>query len=93
MVTVFPVDSELLQALDLCDNDPVAVARCFVLKVREPSEHLDYFEGTLWDVTHKPCFQSCDFRVLTFTVKVVTSCLFQSDYFEIYTQYCTNYPK
>lgn len=34
MVTVFPVDSELLQALDLCDNDPVAVARCFVLKVR-----------------------------------------------------------
>lgn len=59
MVTVFPVDSELLQALDLCDNDPVAVARCFVLKVRdavvgsEPSEHPDcfYFEGTLWDVT------------------------------------------
>lgn len=34
MVTVFPVDSELLQALDLCDNDPVAVARCFVMKVR-----------------------------------------------------------
>ncbi len=34
MVMVFPVDSELLQALDLCDNDPVAVARCFVMRVR-----------------------------------------------------------
>ena len=31
---VFIVHSELLQALDLCDNDPVAVARCFVMKVR-----------------------------------------------------------
>lgn len=34
MVTAFPVDSELLQALDMCDNDPVGVARCFVMKVR-----------------------------------------------------------
>lgn len=34
MLTLFPVASELLQDLDLCDNDPVAVARCFVLKVR-----------------------------------------------------------
>lgn len=25
--------SELLQSLDQCDNDPVAVARCFVMKV------------------------------------------------------------
>ncbi|XP_041711173.2 pleckstrin homology domain-containing family G member 3 isoform X2 [Coregonus clupeaformis] len=39
--------SELLQSLDTCENDPVAVARCFVDK---------------------------------------------SDDFEIYTQYCTNYP-
>ncbi|XP_071323474.1 pleckstrin homology domain-containing family G member 3-like isoform X2 [Trachinotus anak] len=44
---IYEFNSELLQALDLCDNDPVAVARCFVLK---------------------------------------------SEYFEIYTQYCTNYP-
>lgn len=26
--------SELLQTLDMCDNDPVAIARCFVMKVR-----------------------------------------------------------
>ncbi|XP_035534286.1 pleckstrin homology domain-containing family G member 3-like [Morone saxatilis] len=45
---IYEFNSELLQALDLCDNDPVAVARCFVMK---------------------------------------------SEYFEIYTQYCTNYPK
>ncbi|CAB1342606.1 unnamed protein product, partial [Coregonus sp. 'balchen'] len=38
---------ELLQSLDMCDNDPVAIARCFVMK---------------------------------------------REYFEIYTQYCTNYP-
>uniref|UniRef100_A0A3B4XDN1 Pleckstrin homology and RhoGEF domain containing G3 n=1 Tax=Seriola lalandi dorsalis TaxID=1841481 RepID=A0A3B4XDN1_SERLL len=44
---IYEFNSELLQALDLCDNDPVAVARCFVMK---------------------------------------------SEYFEIYTQYCTNYP-
>lgn len=30
-----PSDSELLQALDLCDLDPVAIARCFVMKVRK----------------------------------------------------------
>ncbi|XP_028858679.1 pleckstrin homology domain-containing family G member 3 isoform X3 [Denticeps clupeoides] len=44
---IYEFNSELLQALDMCDNDPVAIARCFVLK---------------------------------------------SEYFEIYTQYCTNYP-
>lgn len=33
-VTVFPVHSELLQDLDQCDNNPVAIARCFVIKVR-----------------------------------------------------------
>ncbi|KAF4071238.1 hypothetical protein AMELA_G00283880 [Ameiurus melas] len=44
---IYEFNSELLQELDLCKNDPVAIARCFVLK---------------------------------------------SDYFEIYTQYCTNYP-
>ncbi|CAJ1077827.1 pleckstrin homology domain-containing family G member 3-like [Xyrichtys novacula] len=44
---IYEFNSELLQALDMCDNDPVAVARCFVMK---------------------------------------------SEYFEIYTQYCTNYP-
>lgn len=26
--------SELLQSLDMCDNDPVAIARCFVIKVK-----------------------------------------------------------
>ncbi|XP_058235074.1 pleckstrin homology domain-containing family G member 3 isoform X8 [Hemibagrus wyckioides] len=44
---IYEFNSELLQELDLCKNDPVAIARCFVLK---------------------------------------------RDYFEIYTQYCTNYP-
>ncbi|XP_035279210.1 pleckstrin homology domain-containing family G member 3-like isoform X5 [Anguilla anguilla] len=44
---IYEFNSELLQSLDLCENDPVAIARCFVLK---------------------------------------------SEYFEIYTQYCTNYP-
>ncbi|XP_034017846.1 pleckstrin homology domain-containing family G member 3 isoform X2 [Thalassophryne amazonica] len=44
---IYEFNSELLQALDLCNNDPVAIARCFVMK---------------------------------------------SEYFEIYTQYCTNYP-
>ncbi|XP_028461412.1 pleckstrin homology domain-containing family G member 3 [Perca flavescens] len=44
---IYEFNSELLQDLDHCHNDPVAVARCFVLK---------------------------------------------SEYFEIYTQYCTNYP-
>ncbi|KAK2855786.1 hypothetical protein Q5P01_004521 [Channa striata] len=44
---IYEFNSDLLQALDLCDNDPVAIARCFVMK---------------------------------------------SEYFEIYTQYCTNYP-
>ncbi|CDQ65941.1 unnamed protein product [Oncorhynchus mykiss] len=44
---IYLFNSELLQSLDMCENDPVAVARCFVDK---------------------------------------------SDDFEIYTQYCTNYP-
>uniref|UniRef100_A0A8D3A1R3 DH domain-containing protein n=1 Tax=Scophthalmus maximus TaxID=52904 RepID=A0A8D3A1R3_SCOMX len=44
---IYEFNSELLQSLDMCENDPVAVARCFVDK---------------------------------------------SEYFEIYTQYCTNYP-
>ncbi|XP_030629732.1 pleckstrin homology domain-containing family G member 3 isoform X2 [Chanos chanos] len=44
---IYEFNSELLQSLDMCDNDPVAVARCFVDK---------------------------------------------REYFEIYTQYCTNYP-
>ncbi|XP_078518410.1 pleckstrin homology domain-containing family G member 3 [Lissotriton helveticus] len=44
---IYALNSELLQDLDSCDNDPVAVASCFVEK---------------------------------------------SQYFDIYTQYCTNYP-
>ncbi|KAK2883739.1 hypothetical protein Q8A67_017376 [Cirrhinus molitorella] len=44
---IYEFNSELLQSLDLCDHDPVAIARCFVIK---------------------------------------------QDYFDIYTQYCTNYP-
>ncbi|XP_035529844.1 pleckstrin homology domain-containing family G member 3 isoform X2 [Morone saxatilis] len=44
---IYEFNSELLQSLDTCKNDPVAIARCFVDK---------------------------------------------SEYFEIYTQYCTNYP-
>ncbi|XP_067335742.1 pleckstrin homology domain-containing family G member 3 isoform X4 [Channa argus] len=44
---IYVFNSELLQSLDMCENDPVAIAQCFVDK---------------------------------------------SDYFEIYTQYCTNYP-
>ncbi|XP_070836074.1 pleckstrin homology domain-containing family G member 3-like [Chaetodon trifascialis] len=44
---IYEFNSELLQSLDMCENDPVAIARCFVVK---------------------------------------------SEYFEIYTQYCTNYP-
>ncbi|KAJ1104412.1 hypothetical protein NDU88_001824 [Pleurodeles waltl] len=44
---IYELNSELLQDLDSCDNDPVAVASCFVEK---------------------------------------------SQYFDVYTQYCTNYP-
>ncbi|XP_069580366.1 pleckstrin homology domain-containing family G member 3 [Brachyistius frenatus] len=44
---IYEFNSELLQSLDMCKNDPVAIAQCFVNK---------------------------------------------SEYFEIYTQYCTNYP-
>ncbi|XP_061669015.1 pleckstrin homology domain-containing family G member 3-like isoform X2 [Syngnathoides biaculeatus] len=44
---IYEFNSELLQDLDLCQRDAVAVARCFVTK---------------------------------------------SEYFDIYTQYCTNYP-
>ncbi|XP_066529562.1 pleckstrin homology domain-containing family G member 3 [Hoplias malabaricus] len=44
---IYEFNSELLQSLELCDNDPVAIACCFVDK---------------------------------------------SEYFSIYTQYCTNYP-
>ncbi|XP_029349419.1 pleckstrin homology domain-containing family G member 3 isoform X2 [Echeneis naucrates] len=44
---IYEFNSELLQSLDMCGNDPVGIARCFVDK---------------------------------------------SEYFEIYTQYCTNYP-
>ncbi|XP_054617516.1 pleckstrin homology domain-containing family G member 3 isoform X2 [Dunckerocampus dactyliophorus] len=44
---IYEFNSELLQDLDLCEHDAVAVARCFVMK---------------------------------------------SQYFDIYTQYCTNYP-
>ncbi|XP_041928246.1 pleckstrin homology domain-containing family G member 3 isoform X3 [Alosa sapidissima] len=44
---IYEFNGELLQALYMCDNDPVAIARCFVDK---------------------------------------------SEYFAIYTQYCTNYP-
>uniref|UniRef100_A0A8C4T9N8 Pleckstrin homology domain-containing family G member 3 n=1 Tax=Erpetoichthys calabaricus TaxID=27687 RepID=A0A8C4T9N8_ERPCA len=44
---IYEFNSELLQALDMCENDPVAIAQCFVDK---------------------------------------------SNDFDIYTQYCTNYP-
>ncbi|XP_027028120.2 pleckstrin homology domain-containing family G member 3 isoform X2 [Tachysurus fulvidraco] len=44
---IYEFNSELLQSLEMCDSDPVAIACCFVDK---------------------------------------------SEYFEIYTQYCTNYP-
>uniref|UniRef100_A0A3P9IB55 DH domain-containing protein n=1 Tax=Oryzias latipes TaxID=8090 RepID=A0A3P9IB55_ORYLA len=44
---IYEFNSELLQSLDMCESDPVAVAQCFVNK---------------------------------------------SEYFEIYTQYCNNYP-
>ncbi|XP_047243991.1 pleckstrin homology domain-containing family G member 3-like isoform X3 [Girardinichthys multiradiatus] len=44
---IYEFNSELLQDLEMCDNDPVAIARCFVMK---------------------------------------------SEDFDIYTQYCTNYP-
>ncbi|XP_047466491.1 pleckstrin homology domain-containing family G member 3 isoform X2 [Mugil cephalus] len=44
---IYEFNSELLQCLDMCENDPVAIAQCFVNK---------------------------------------------SEDFEIYTQYCTNYP-
>ncbi|KAK7153455.1 hypothetical protein R3I93_011387 [Phoxinus phoxinus] len=44
---IYEFNSELLQLLDMCASDPVAIARCFVDK---------------------------------------------SNYFQIYTQYCTNYP-
>ncbi|XP_077076333.1 pleckstrin homology domain-containing family G member 3 isoform X1 [Siphateles boraxobius] len=44
---IYEFNSGLLQSLDMCDNDPVAIARCFVIK---------------------------------------------REYFDIYTQYCTNYP-
>uniref|UniRef100_H3DJA9 Pleckstrin homology and RhoGEF domain containing G3 n=1 Tax=Tetraodon nigroviridis TaxID=99883 RepID=H3DJA9_TETNG len=44
---IYEFNSELLQSLDMCDSDPVAIAQCFVDK---------------------------------------------SEYFQIYTQYCTNYP-
>ncbi|XP_062863721.1 pleckstrin homology domain-containing family G member 3 [Trichomycterus rosablanca] len=44
---IYEFNSELLQSLEMCDNDPVAIADCFVDK---------------------------------------------SEYFQIYTQYCTNYP-
>lgn len=44
---IYEFNSELLQSLDMCESDPVAIAQCFVDK---------------------------------------------SEYFEIYTQYCNNYP-
>lgn len=71
--------SELLQSLDMCENDPVAIARCFVDKVR----------GTvLFDLQRNMFMKKiniCDvFAWIIFP---------QSEYFEIYTQYCTNYPK
>ncbi|XP_036066334.1 pleckstrin homology domain-containing family G member 3 isoform X6 [Oryzias melastigma] len=44
---IYELNNELLHDLDMCENDPVAIARCFVEK---------------------------------------------SEYFDIYTQYCTNYP-
>uniref|UniRef100_A0A8C7YWH9 Pleckstrin homology and RhoGEF domain containing G3 n=1 Tax=Oryzias sinensis TaxID=183150 RepID=A0A8C7YWH9_9TELE len=44
---IYAFNNELLQDLDMCENDPVAIARCFVEK---------------------------------------------REYFDIYTQYCTNYP-
>ncbi|XP_030574390.1 pleckstrin homology domain-containing family G member 3-like isoform X2 [Archocentrus centrarchus] len=44
---IYEFNRELLQSLSMCENDPVAIAQCFVNK---------------------------------------------SEYFEIYTQYCTNYP-
>ncbi|XP_076835014.1 pleckstrin homology domain-containing family G member 3 isoform X2 [Brachyhypopomus gauderio] len=44
---IYEFNSELLQSLEMCDSDPVAIASCFVNK---------------------------------------------SQYFDIYTQYCTNYP-
>ncbi|KAL0965079.1 hypothetical protein UPYG_G00276510 [Umbra pygmaea] len=44
---IYEFNSDLLQSLEMCDNNPVEIARCFVMR---------------------------------------------REYFEIYTQYCTNYP-
>lgn len=71
--------SELLQSLDMCDNDPVAIAKCFVDKVSINSSVPQYYVSD-WS----------KWRSLTC---LCASCLSQSEYFEIYTQYCTNYPK
>lgn len=68
--------SELLHSLDMCENDPVAIAQCFVDKVRGKVPTVpDSVEKVIEKVNSSfPVFP-------------------QSDYFEIYTQYCTNYPK
>lgn len=34
-IIFLPRFSELLQSLDMCENDPVAIARCFVDQVRD----------------------------------------------------------
>ena len=70
--------SELLQSLDMCENDPVAIARCFVDKVR----------GAVSLV-----LINSDFMKLKIPDMFVCLVFPQSEYFEIYTQYCTNYPK
>lgn len=60
----------------MCENDPVAIARCFVDKVRGKVP-------TVADSVEK-VIEKVNSRFPVFP---------QSDYFEIYTQYCTNYPK
>lgn len=71
--------SNLLQSLESCACDPVAVAVCFVTRVRGRGT------GAGGGTRRGPC------RALT--VSSPPPHYSQSQEFDIYTQYCNNYPK
>lgn len=67
--------SNLLQSLESCACDPVAVAVCFVTRVR------GHGGGDAWG-------WGCGAQLLSPRPRCP-----QSQEFDIYTQYCNNYPK
>ncbi|KAF7253679.1 Pleckstrin-likey domain-containing family G member 1, partial [Varanus komodoensis] len=88
---IYHFNSELLQDLENCENDPVAIAECFVSKGVISNIRIN----TLKKPKEAKLFISWlslyfDYRLL---IHFSPGSYTQSEDFHIYTQYCTNYPR